>query len=269
MQTHVSFDRRDDVGYLTLACDEAGKPATLDLLVLDELAASLEEIASCTNVLRAVVVGAERGDSQRYFVVGANVNALATLDAETIVPWVQKGHAVLDQLEALPLPVIARVEGYALGGGLELAMACDLIVASHEARFGQPEATLGVVPGWGGSYRLPRRVGLARAKELFFSGQIIDAHRAYEIGLVDFVGHADELAEHLASLLERIRACSPLAISQTKKLVANSLHVTLRQSGVQEAEASRVCMSAGDTQARVAAFLEGRRKGGRGSPNDG
>jgi enoyl-CoA hydratase len=261
MQTHVSFDRRDDVGYLTLACDEVGKPATLDLLVLDELAASLEEIASCANVLRAVVV---QSDSQKYFVVGANVNALATLDAETIVPWVQKGHAVLDQLEALPLPVIARVEGYALGGGLELAMACDLIVASHEARFGQPEATLGFVPGWGGSYRLPRRVGLARAKELFFSGQVIGARRAYEIGLVDFVGHADELAEHLASLLERIRACSPLAISQTKKLVANSLHVTLRESGVEEAEASRVCISAGDTQARVAAFLEGRRKKGRG-----
>lgn len=175
MQTHVSLEVKEDIGMLTLACEVAGKPATLDHRALDELADRLEEIRSRGDGLRgdglrAVVV---QSDSEKYFVVGANVNALATLDVETIVPWIEKGHAVFDELEALPLPVVARLEGYALGGGLELALACDLIVASDRARLGQPEANLGFVAGWGGCYRLPRRVGLCRAKELFFTGQII------------------------------------------------------------------------------------------------
>jgi enoyl-CoA hydratase len=257
MQTHVSFERTDDIGTLTFTCEVADKPATLDHQVLDELAQGLEEIRS-NGDLRAVVL---RSDSEKYFVVGANVNALEKLDAETIVPWIEKGHAVLDKLEALPLPMIARVEGYTLGGGLELAMACDLIVASNRAKLGQPEANLGFVAGWGGCYRLPRRVGLSRAKELFFTGQIIDAARAYEIGLIDFVGEdSAEVDAYLASFFESLRKCSEVAVSEMKRLVNVSSSITLRESYLEEAAASRTCLASGDTKARVAAFLEKRKK---------
>jgi enoyl-CoA hydratase len=257
MQTHVSFDRADGIATLTFACEVAGKPAVLDHQVLDELAQGLEEIRT-SGGLRAVVV---RSDAERYFVVGANINALEKLDAETIVPWIERGHAVFDELEALPLPVIARVEGYALGGGLELAMACDLIVTSSRARLGQPEANLGFVAGWGGTYRLPRRVGLSRAKELLFTGQIIDAARAYEIGLVDFVGQdTAEVDAYLASFFESLRSCSEVAVAEMKRLVNASLGMTQRESHLAEALASCTCLSSGDTRERVRAFLESRRE---------
>jgi len=260
MQTHVLYERENDIAYLTLTCDEPGKPNTLDLQVLDELAARLDEVRSALGDLRAVVV---RSDSSRYFVVGANINALQTLTPQTIVPWVQRGHAVFNTLAALPLPVIARVEGYALGGGLELALACDLIVASREARLGQPEANLGLVSGWGGSFRLTRRVGVARAKELFFTGKAIDAQTALAIGLVDFVGDASEVERYLATLLNGIRACGPLAVSQLKALLDNSPAATIAENCQAEALASSVCLASEDTQARVASYLSSRKKGHR------
>jgi enoyl-CoA hydratase len=256
MQTYVSLEHTEGIGYLTFACDEPGKPPTLDLQVLDELDRRLDEIDAAVQDLRAVVL---RSDSERYFIVGANINALRALDAESIVPWVRRGHTVFNRVEALPLPVVARIDGYTLGGGLELAMACDLIVASHQAKLGQPEANLGFVAGWGGTYRLPRRVGLAKAKELFFTGRIIEANAAYEIGLVDFVGDTREVDAYLASLFADIRRCSALAVSQMKKLVNDSPELTVEASSYAEAAASNLCISNPDTVARVTAFLESRK----------
>ena len=257
MQTHVGLEFRGDVAYLTLACDEPGKPATLDIAVLDELDRRLAEIEARAGELVAVVVGSA---TTRYFVVGANVNALQSLDAETIVPWVQKGHAAFNRLEALPLPVIARVEGYALGGGLELAMACDLILAARGARLGQPEANLGFVAGWGGSYRLPRRVGIARAKELLFTARTIDADEAQRMGLVNWVVDEGELDGQLEILLADMRKLSRVAIAEMKALLCESPYITVEQSCAHEAVASVRCLADGDTQARVAAFLESRQK---------
>jgi len=258
MQTHVIYQRENDIGYLTFACDEPGKPNTLDLQVLDELAARLDEIRCTLDCLRAVIV---RSDSPRYFVVGANINALQTLTPQTIIPWVQRGHAVFNGLAALPLPVIARVEGYALGGGLELAMACDLIVASRDAKLGQPEANLGLVSGWGGSYRLPRRVGLSRAKELFFTGKAIDADAAYAMGLVDFVGDSAEVERHINGLLDGIRNCGRLAVSHMKALIDASPSATIGENCQAEAVASSLCLASDDTQTRVANYLQSRKAG--------
>lgn len=260
MQTHVTFERRDDVGTFTFACDEPGKPTTLDLQVLDELDTCLDEVEACVEDLRALIV---QSDSPKYFLVGANVNALRSLDATSIVPWVQRGHQVFNRLARLPLPVIARVEGYALGGGLELAMACDLIVAAEGAvtgggaRFGQPEAKLGVVAGWGGSGRLPRRVGLARAKELFFTGRIVDAAAAHAMGLADFVGDVDAI---VADLVDDIRPCGWIAVASMKQLLDRGLDLTLEQIARDEAVASSRCLADPDTQARVARYLEGRKR---------
>lgn len=257
MSTRVTLTQQDDTAYLTLASERAGKPATLDLDVLAQLEECLHEIQDRLDELRAVIL---RSDSQRHFCVGADINALETLDADTIVPWIERGHAVFDQLEDLPLPAIARVDGYALGGGLELAMACDLIVASEEARFGQPEAGLGFVAGWGGTYRLPRRVGIAGAKALLFSARIVDAQEAFRLGLIDFIGDAEAVDAYLADLLQGIRSCSPLALAEIKQLANKSQGMDRKANCRAEVVASVRCISSPDTKARVRAFLEGRRR---------
>ncbi len=253
MQTHVTYEQQHDIGQLVFACEVPGKPTTLDLQMLDELDTCLAGIESAADTLRALIV---QSAFPKYFLVGANINALQALDAKTIVPWVQRGHAVFNRLARLPLPVIAKVEGYALGGGLELAMACDLIAATESAKLGQPEANLGVVAGWGGSYRLPRRVGMAKAKELFFTGRIVDATTAHSIGLVDFVGDVDA---YLDALLADIRTCGRVAVSYMKRLIDNSPHITIEQNCLDEALASSQCMADADTQARVANYLESRK----------
>ena len=259
-RTHVVYEQVADVGRLVFACQGAEKPATLDVQVLNELDTKLAGVESLTGSLRVLVV---HSASPKYFIVGADVTALKTLDEETIVPWVQRGHEVFNRLEALPLPVVARVEGYALGGGLELAMACDLIIASPSARFGQPEARLGFVAGWGGSYRLPRRVGIARAKELFFTGRVVDAEEAYRIGLVDFVGSGDELDAYLNEFIDGVRACSPPAVAAMKAMLNRGGGISLEECCLEEQAASRCCLSTADTRQRVATFLERRRQKGR------
>jgi enoyl-CoA hydratase len=256
MQTHILLERDGDVATLTLTPDEPGKPPTLDYAALDELAAHVATIRA-TAGLRAVIL---RSASEKYFCVGANINALKTLDADTIVPWVERGHVVFNDLARLPLPVIARVEGFCLGGGLELAMACDLIVTSNAARFGQPEAVLGVVAGWGGTWRLPRRVGAARAKEMFYTGRVVAADEAVRCGLTNFAGEPAEVEAYLAAFLEGLRRCSPLAVAQMKAIVDRSAALTLDDARHAEADASRQCMASADTRARVSAYLESRKR---------
>jgi enoyl-CoA hydratase len=253
MHTHIHYRRQKDVVTLTFSAEEEGKPPTLDLDVLDRLEDILERIEEDLGELRAVVI---RSNSEKYFIVGANIDALAELDAQSIVPWVQRGHVVLNQLSEFPLPVIAWVEGYALGGGLELALACDLILATDNAKLGQPEAKLGLVSGWGGSHRLPRRVGLAKAKEMFFTANIMDARTAFEFGLVDFVGIREAVQKYLDGILDGIRGCSPVAVAQMKLLLDDSLDTTIDENSLSEASASYRCMESKDTQARIAAFLK-------------
>lgn len=256
MSTQVTLTQDGDVAYITLSADVAGKPPTLDLDVLKALQQRLSKIADRVDGLRAVILCS---DSTRYFVVGADINALESLDTDSIVPWIQCGHAVFDQLEDLPLPTVARIDGYALGGGLELAMACDLIVATEDARFGQPEAKLGFVAGWGGTRRLPGRIGCSRAKELLYTGRIVDAPEALELGLIDFMGDVAAVDAYLSDLLRGIRSCSSLAIAETKRLV-NRSHAMDREANCHEETAASVrCISLPDTIARVRAFLAGRR----------
>jgi enoyl-CoA hydratase len=255
MQTHVTLEIERNVAFLTFGAEQPGKPPTLDHAVLNELAADIAAIRDQIGQLRAVVV---RSATPRYFVVGANIHALKLLDAQTIVPWIQHGHAVLNELAALPLPVIARVDGFALGGGLELALACDLIVAAETARLGQPEANLGLVAGWGGSFRLPRRVGPGRAKWMFFTARILEAQEAYNMGLVDVIASAGELDAAILSILESIRQVSPLSVKHLKHLVDRSTAIALADSLAGETAVSSDCMTSADTRERVARYLDSR-----------
>ena len=255
MQTHINFKRHKDIVTLTFAHEEAGKPPTLDLDVLERLSDVLERIEEDHEDLRAVVV---RSNSEKYFVVGADINALRDMDTNMMVSWVQRGHEVFNVLSELSLPVIAWVEGYALGGGLELALACDLILATDNAKLGQPEAKLGLVSAWGGSHRLPRRVGLAKAKEMFFTGNILDARSAYDFGLVDYVGIREAVQKYLDQILEGIRNCSPLAVAQMKLLLDDSLDTTIDENSLAEASASIRCINSANTRQRIEDFLTKR-----------
>lgn len=236
---------------LTLQPPE-GKPPTLDHAVMDRFDQALGEIEAQVADLSAVVV---QSASPKFFCAGANVRVLETIDGDAIVPWVERGHRLMNRLEALPVPVIARVEGYAMGGGLELAMACDLIFASTNARFGQSETKLGFVTGWGGSHRLVQRVGLARAKELVYSGRLFDADEAVRIGLAEWCGAPDDLARHLDDFIRAVSGNSRVAIREMKRILASCPHTSIEENAALEAAASRRCLAEGDAAERLRNFL--------------
>ncbi len=257
MKTHVILEYHENTVYLTFSPDEPDKPPTLDYEALDELEQHLKEIRAKSKSLSAVVV---RSSSPKYFIVGANLQALKKINKDSIIKWVRRGHEVFNVLEDLPLPVIARITGYALGGGLELAMACDFILSSKNASFGQPETGLGFITGWGGSRRLPRRIGEAKAKELIFTGKIISAVEAYRLGLINFVGTEPELEEYLAAIIQHIARNSRLANSLVKNLIKNSLTSDRQANCYEESIASSVCLASGDTQQRLKEFFQKREK---------
>ena len=162
---------------------------------------------------------------------------------------------MFNQLEDLPMPVIAMVNGYAMGGGLELAMACDLIFASEEAKFAQSEASLGFIPGWGGTYRLARRIGNAKAKFIFYSGQSLDARQAAEIGLVDLVATPSELESEINSYCQSVLTTNSNAIAQFKKILSDQDRASRDENANVEASHSVSCLQDPDTKQRLHDFL--------------
>jgi enoyl-CoA hydratase len=196
-----------------------------------------------------------RSASERFFCVGANINVLKDTDERSIVPWVKQGHRVLNQLEDLPMPVVAVVEGYAMGGGLELAIACDLIFASDNARLAQSEAGLGFIPGWGGIRRLAGRIGAAKAKYYYYTGKMIDASKAAEIGLVDFAGGKAELENELNEFTASMIANNRNALSQFKTILNQQEREARDENAVVEASRSVSCLQDPDTKQRLRDFL--------------
>lgn len=257
MNTHIKLERKDEVGNLILFAEDQSKPPTIDFNVLNELETRIREIRSDIESYRAVIIQSEH---PKYFIVGANLEALKQLTKDSIREWVRRGHEVFNALENLPLPVIAKVKGYGLGGGLELALACDFIFCSNNAFLGQPEVNLGFVTGWGGSFRLPRRIGIAKAKDLIFTGKIIDADQAYNMDLIDFVGNEEELDLFINETIANIKKNSSIAIGMVKKLIQNSVLNNGDMSCYEEAVASSVCISSGDTQERLADFFQKKKK---------
>ncbi len=259
MTTTISVAIAEGIGTLTLCPAVEGKPPTFDHAVLEQMdgAVGRLEEAAHAGTLRLLFV---RSASPKFFCVGADLGSLRSLDAQSIIPWVEHGHRVFNRLEDLPVPVIARVEGYTLGGGLELAMACDAIFAHEKAQFGHTEAKLGFVAGWGGSWRLPRRVGLARAKVMFFTGQILDAAEARRIGLVEFVGTGDALDEHCRQFVEAVRSGSDASHSGHKRLLAAAFSASRDEGGRAEAAQSTQCAGSPSTRQRLADFFATRSK---------
>jgi len=227
-----------------------GKPPTLDADVLSDLERCIKDIRR--QIPRIVYL---RSVSERFFCVGANIAVLQETDEQSIVPWVMRGHRILNLLEDLPMPVVAVVEGYAIGGGLELAMACDLIFASETARFAQSEAGLGFIPGWGGSRRLARRIGVSAAKYYYYSGKMLDAQKAAEVGITDFVGTRDALEQELKTFTDSVTGNNANALKQFKAIL-NKQEIRARdENATEEAFHSITCLQDPDTKQRLHDFL--------------
>ncbi|MGI8311750.1 enoyl-CoA hydratase/isomerase family protein [Saccharopolyspora hattusasensis] len=223
-----------------------------------ELAAALErhvELLERGDDTRALVI---IGSGEKAFCAGADIHELADLDEDTARTRMRRVQDLFRRLELLPVPVIAAVNGYALGGGLELAMACDLRVAGRSARFGQPEILLGNIPGWAGTQRLPRLVGLGTANELIFTGQQIGADEAHRIGLVNRVVADDQILSTAMALADQLAAKSPAALSGAKRAIHIGLDKGLSEGQLVEADAVAACCQTDMQRQLVADFLNKR-----------
>jgi enoyl-CoA hydratase len=253
-RTAVALERASGFDRLVLL-PPPGKPPTLDHATLAEMGALLARLEQ--NPPRLLVV---ESASEKTFCAGANLDVLRETDESSIVPWVEAGHRTLARLEDLCCPVVAKVDGYALGGGLELALAADMVYATVNASFGLTEARLGFVPGWGGSLRLPERVGPARAKRMFFQSAIVSADEAARIGLADFVGTPGEVDSAVHDLAGTLAALSAAAIAGFKRILGEARHAAREANLRAETVASVACLREADTKARIHAFLSRKKK---------
>ena len=226
----------------------------LNTATLLELEATLRTVEQDASVRTLIVTGA--GD--KAFVAGADIAEMSGYGAAQGLAFAQLGHRVLAALEALAVPTIAAVNGFALGGGCELALACDLIYASSNARLGLPEVSLGVMPGFGGTQRLTRLVGRSRAKELIFTGEPVDAAKARELGLVLEVLPQAELLAHCRKVAATIARRGPLAVAQAKRVIDHGADLGLGAANELERQAFGVLFGTTDQKEGMAAFLAKR-----------
>ena len=251
--TSVELSIVGEVAEIQLVPPE-GKPPTLDQTVLAELDSAVEAIEQ--SAARIVYV---KSASERYFCVGANIAVLKDTNTDTIGPWVREGHRVLNRLEDLACPVVALVSGYAMGGGLELAMACDLIFADATAKFAQSESSLGFIPGWGGSRRLAERIGAGKAKYYFYTADQFDGQTGHEFGLVDVLvetGGLDMLREGFS---RKVLSNNHNAIRTFKKIVNAEVQEQRQRNVEAEAVNSVGCLEDTDTLQRLERFLNRKR----------
>jgi enoyl-CoA hydratase len=250
---HVRVERDGELAVVTI--DRQEKLNALNADVFRELAAVFERLAS-DDAVRAVIL---TGAGSRAFVAGADISELARIGSVDAVRVSEEGQRVFLGIERLPKPVIAAVGGYALGGGCELALACHLRIASSTARFGLPEVGLGVMPGYGGTVRLARVVGLTHATEMILTGEPIDAARARELGLVTAVVEEGELLAEAKKLARRITKNGPLAVRMALESLQHGLDSTTADALALESALFGVLASTDDMKEGTKAFLEKRK----------
>jgi enoyl-CoA hydratase len=221
---------------------------------LNELTLAFAQAAQ-DDAVRAVVLA---GAGDKAFVAGADIAEMNGYTPVQAQGFSRAGQRLMSSIERLGKPVVARIQGFALGGGMELAMACDLVIASEKARFGQPEINLGIIPGFGGTQRLARRIGAPRAREMIYGGDMIDAETARQWGLVNRVVKPEELLGETRKLAAAFAAKPPVAIAQAKLAIRHGLDVDLESGLRLEAEAFAVTFSTTDRSEGMTAFLSTR-----------
>lgn len=239
----------------TVVINRPEKLNALNARVIEELTHAFGALATRPEVRVAVLTGA--GD--KAFVAGADVAEMAELDSEAAGRFARRGHALGELMAAVGYPIIAAVNGFALGGGTEIALACDLIVASEKARFGQPEVGLGVIPGFGGTIRLARRVGVGKAREMVLVGGVIGAAEALSIGLADRVVAHEALASEVKALADAVARNAPLAVGHAKRVMNAAENVPLGVAKELEIQGFALCFATADQKAGMRAFVENPR----------
>ena len=249
---NILYEKKNSIAYLTL-----NRPRVLNALsrrTWEDLRSALEAARDDADVRGVILTGA--GD--KAFIAGADISELASATAIEAAEASRFGQDVLDLIENLGKPVIAAINGFALGGGCETAMACTLRVASEHAKFGQPEVKLGVLPGGGGTQRLPRLVGKGRALQIILSGEMISAQEAHRIGLINEVVPAAEVIPRAEALLEQIFVNAPLAVKYSLEAVHRGMETTQSEGQALEASLFGLCAGTEDKKEGTQAFLQRR-----------
>ncbi len=248
----VTLERRGSVAILTL--DNPGKLNALSIEMLDGIGGHLDAVEH-DDAVRAVVI---TGAGEKAFAAGADIGHMREASVKEARDYAERGHGLFGRIEAFPKPVIAAINGFALGGGCELVLACDIRLASDNARLGQPEVNLGIFPGWGGTQRLPRLTSPGFAKELIFTGRHVKADEAKAAGLVNHVYPLAELLDRAVAMGEEIATKGPLAVSVAKRLVNEALEGDYRDALAREQAAFGEAFGTDDQREGMAAFFEKR-----------
>ena len=249
---NILLEKKNSIAYVTV-----NRPKVLNALnmaTMEELRAAFTEIKSDSSIRAAILTGA----GEKAFVAGADIGELAKQDPVSGKEFAHRGQAVLDLIENLGKPVLACINGFALGGGCELALACTVRLASDNAKLGQPEVKLGILPGYGGTQRLPRLVGKGLAMQMVLAGEVITAQEAHRIGLVNEVTAAAELIPRAEALAAKIIANAPLAVQYAMEAVNKGMEMTLAEGLFLEATLFGVCCATEDKKEGTTAFLEKR-----------
>ena len=251
MYETLKFEVKNNIGYVTISRPEALN--ALNHKVLEEIADCFINISQ-NKEIRVVIL---TGDG-RSFVAGADIQEMSTLNKEEGLEFGQFGNKVMNLIETMPIPVIAAVNGFALGGGCELSMACDIRIASTKAKFGQPEVGLGITPGFGGTQRLPKLIGKGNAKLLIYTADIINAEEALNLGLVQKVVEPEELIKTCEELAQKLISKAPIAIQLAKEAINDGYTLDMYDGANLEAEKFSDCFNTLDQKEGMKAFLEKR-----------
>ena len=248
----ITYEVEGQIGIITI-----NRPKALNALnsaVLDELDKTLDAVDQ--EAIRCLIL---TGAGEKSFVAGADIGEMSTLTKAEGEAFGKKGNDVFRKLETFPIPVIAAVNGFALGGGCEISMSCDIRICSENAVFGQPEVGLGITPGFGGTQRLARIVGTGKAKEMIYSARNIKAEEAYRIGLVNNVYPAEELMPAAKKLASTIARNAPIAVRNCKRAINEGIQVDMDQAIVIEEKLFGSCFETCDQKEGMNAFLEKRK----------
>lgn len=246
---YIKYEQRGFVGILTI--DRQNALNALNGDIINELEQVLDAV-SLENTRCLILIGA----GEKSFVAGADIGEMSTLTKADGEIFGLKGNAVFRKIETFPLPIIAAVNGFALGGGCELAMACDIRIAAENAVFAQPEVSLGITAGFGGTQRLSRIIGLGKAKELLYTTSKIRAEEALRLGLVNAVYPQNQLMDECIKMAEKIAQNAPIAVRATKKAINEGIHLDMDTAIGIEAELFGSCFETLDQKNAMKAFIE-------------
>ena len=251
MYKTIRYEKKDNIALVTIDRPEALNALNSTVIAeLEQVVTALEN----DSTIRAMILTGEG----RSFVAGADIGEQYPLDLDGGRRWGQRGSALFRRMEKLEFPTIAAVNGFALGGGCELAMSCDIILASEKAKFGQPEVGLGITPGFSGTQRLPRRVGIAKAKELIFSGRMVKADEAERIGLVNAVYAPEALLDGAMEMARSFAKNAPIAVKYAKACIDRGMQTDIDSGIACENELFAMCFATADQKEGMGAFLEKR-----------